>query len=88
MLTLLRKKVKEYTNRNADNEKPPAGTLCSDCKLPEFVPEPGSDEPAVTLALCSVCQRWRCSTCYSQHRAPESWYEQSARPAWWKRVLR
>jgi hypothetical protein len=85
MLSLLRKKTAAYAGRHADDERAPTGTACRECGKTE----PGTDAVPVTLARCSSCEAWRCTTCFSQHAwTPPPRTFGPVRAPWWKRAIR
>jgi hypothetical protein len=82
MLTLLRKKTAAYVGRHADDDRAPTGTECVDCGLKQL------GVPESMLARCSMCEVWRCSTCYSQHAlTPPPVTSGTVKAPLWKRVI-
>lgn len=83
MITLLRK-TKTYAGRHADDHRAPTGTECVVCDRTE----PGTNDLPVVLVRCSVCAAWMCSgACFSLHRAPAGFGEETG-AARWRRWLR
>lgn len=83
MLTLLRKKTRAYAGRHANDERPPTGTKCVQCGEKQL------GVPESMLARCSMCEAWRCTTCYSQHAlTPPPPAVGAVRAPWWKRAIR
>lgn len=76
--------TKPYRSRHADENRAPTGTECVGCEKTE----PGTEQQPIKLTLCSVCKEWRCTTCYSQHSAPDEWYVPQTRRAWWLQAVR
>lgn len=84
MLTLLRRKTAAYVGRHADDDRAPTGTRCLDCGKTE----PGTSDEPTTLARCSICEAWRCSTCFSQHELTPPPVVAEVTAPLWKRVIR
>ncbi|GAA0738515.1 hypothetical protein GCM10010199_61560 [Dactylosporangium roseum] len=78
MLRDLIRRHSDHIGRHAVDHQAPDGTECDGC---------GKADPAVALACCSICESWMCSTCFSQHKAPDSFYQPQTRRAWWLRMV-
>lgn len=89
MLTLLRKKTAAYVGRHADEDRAPTGTACVDCGGVEPPPDAvcDEDERPLKLTRCSMCEVWRCTTCYSQHALTPPPVAAEVKTPLWKRVI-
>jgi hypothetical protein len=84
LMLALRRKTKAYAGRHADDERAPTGTECVECGKTE----PGAADAPITLARCSACEAWRCTTCFSQHAyTPPAREVGTVRAPWWKRMI-